>query len=604
MIQKSDKGYCVFKKGMDDAPSGKSLGCHPSRKAAQRQVKALYANVDDVKELAKMPPVHDVMTVEIEGERVAISELIEAWHELQEAKKTVDGKSYSSSDFLVVEDEGKPTTWHLQVKKNGKPDRRLMGAAKAALTSPGGHRGEKYSGPNKAQAIKKLKSLYKSEDMDFGESDIAENGDYADYSQPMALSGATTFADLMAQEQAQDAASKVGRMTWQFQTLVSNVMADQDIEDKVAGIKTLADEFVSLVRETMGAGATESPAEESAAECDVPMVEFAESSSGIIDIAEDNTQATSDKRAPLKLNVQLIKPGWGNKKDSHFYPSDVLRRDAKIFEGAKMHVSDHRASEKSERTEVSVIEQIVGWTSDGAPIARVAVFDPEFAEKTRNRASLGQLSTLECSILASGKARKGKAPDGIEGNIVEAITSAHSVDWVTKAGAGGQAISLAESDSGNPELQPEGQGVNAGPQASEGNPEPVSDATVSDNAPEPVAPSDNHSVDESAQQSTPDLQESHETFMSESEVDGILKTTRLPQLARDRLAGEQYRNTDELNKVIAAEVAYIKAITGSGKPFANGMSQNIDQTPSAEEREQRGRERFNRIMREVGAMEV
>lgn len=81
--------------------------------------------------------------------------------------KTVGGTKYPSSDFLVVEDSQSPSTWHLQVKKHGTPDHNLMGAAKAALTSAGGHRGNPYQGPGKVQAIAKLKRLYASEDMEW-----------------------------------------------------------------------------------------------------------------------------------------------------------------------------------------------------------------------------------------------------------------------------------------------------------------------------------------------------------------------------------------------------------------------------------------------------
>jgi hypothetical protein len=48
----------------------------------------------------------------------------------------------------------------------GPPDRKIMGAAAAALTSPGGHRGEPYKGPNKEAAISKLKGLYRRLDID------------------------------------------------------------------------------------------------------------------------------------------------------------------------------------------------------------------------------------------------------------------------------------------------------------------------------------------------------------------------------------------------------------------------------------------------------
>jgi len=64
--------------------------------------------------------------------------------------------------YLVTEDDG---TTHLPyTDKSGNPDHTLMGAAWAALH--GGYRGNKYAGPNKAEAIAKLKGVYKSEGMD------------------------------------------------------------------------------------------------------------------------------------------------------------------------------------------------------------------------------------------------------------------------------------------------------------------------------------------------------------------------------------------------------------------------------------------------------
>jgi hypothetical protein len=83
--------------------------------------------------------------------------------EKQKPMKTIGGKKYPAGDFLVVEDSQKPTTWHLQVKRNGTPDRGLAGAAWAALFSPGGHRGNPYEGPNKSGAQRKLRALYKAQ---------------------------------------------------------------------------------------------------------------------------------------------------------------------------------------------------------------------------------------------------------------------------------------------------------------------------------------------------------------------------------------------------------------------------------------------------------
>lgn len=84
--------------------------------------------------------------------------------------KLEGGEKLPASSFLVVEDPAKPSTWHLPVKDaNGKPDRRRMGAAKAALTV--GFRGNVYEGAGKAEALAKLKKLYEAEEMTWKDYD-------------------------------------------------------------------------------------------------------------------------------------------------------------------------------------------------------------------------------------------------------------------------------------------------------------------------------------------------------------------------------------------------------------------------------------------------
>jgi len=79
-------------------------------------------------------------------------------------KREEDG-DHPASHYLVVEDADKPSTWHLRYKDaSGKVSRRLLGAAWAALHK--GFRGNVYEGPDKAAAISKLKSLYKSEGLE------------------------------------------------------------------------------------------------------------------------------------------------------------------------------------------------------------------------------------------------------------------------------------------------------------------------------------------------------------------------------------------------------------------------------------------------------
>jgi hypothetical protein len=440
-----------------------------------------------------------INAVDVGGEAVPVAELVAAYEEqqadngdLQEATtKTVDGKSYPASDFLVMGDPEKPSTWHLPVKRNGKPNHRLMGAAKAALTV--GYRGNKYEGPDKQKAISKLKALYRSEDM--------------------AWDGETSEADI----------------------------------DKVR----------ELLEQALAAlGDQQEMAE----------VELSESAVGhAVGLAEAQESIDAGPRAPLMLNVALIEPGWGNEKDKHYYPREMLERDAHVFEGVKMYATDHRPEEKSVRTEVAVIKTCpVAFTDDGAPIALAAIHDGDFAEQTRNRAQLGTLDTLECSILAMGRTKKGEV-DGKEANIVEAITKGQSVDWVTKAGAGGHALNLAESNIG---------GVKMDKEQIE---KLLSESELPQEVQERLAGAeyeDEEAVKQAILKEQKQAQEEEAPQkLAEAEVAQLLSETNLPSASKNRLAGAEYEDESALREAILAEVEYVKTLTGSGQPFGQGQGQ-------------------------------
>ncbi len=79
------------------------------------------------------------------------------------------------SRYLVVDKDGKG---HLPVKdENGKVNHNLMGAAWAALH--GGYRGNKYEGPGKEEALRKLKAFYKSEGMELPSETSSDGSTYA-----------------------------------------------------------------------------------------------------------------------------------------------------------------------------------------------------------------------------------------------------------------------------------------------------------------------------------------------------------------------------------------------------------------------------------------
>jgi 2'-5' RNA ligase len=136
-IEMQDNRHCVIKD-----TDGSVEKCHATEQEARAHMAALYANESDA----------DKAITRQEG----------------------DGP-HPASHYLVVEDAQKPSTWHLRVRgRDGKPDHRLMGAAWAALH--GGYRGNKYEGPNKQEALAKLRRLYASEGLETPDSKATDQG--------------------------------------------------------------------------------------------------------------------------------------------------------------------------------------------------------------------------------------------------------------------------------------------------------------------------------------------------------------------------------------------------------------------------------------------
>jgi len=450
-------------------------------------------------------------------------------NELTEAMKTVGGKQYPAGDFLVVEDSESPDTWHLQVKRNGEPDHGLMGAAFAALTV--GYRGNKYEGPDKAKALAKLKALYSSEEMDLPNAEAEPLGEVG----------------------KRLSAAQVKKLR-EAQAVITEILRWAAYED----------------------GEPE-PEPEEEEDMEAAEIELAESAIGhVISLAEQLPLPGSEKIVPLHLDVALITPGWGNKRDNHYYPRDVVERDSGVFAGVKMYETDHRQDEKSTRTWVSTVKEIAGYTDDGAPIGRVSVHDRNFAERLMALAADNLLEKMECSILAAGTARKGEV-DGKKGHIVEAITSAESVDWVTRAGAGGRALSLAESNVGGESMDEERTDA-IEEQETEPTEEPLEEVTLQE-------------------QQEPEEQPPAPAKLEPEKVSEMVEATNLPDAAKARLCEREYADRAELEGAIGGEVAYIKEVTGSGKPFAQGAGSAPEKRPRTAEEADAD---WKRILAEVG----
>ena len=270
-------------------------------------------------------------------------------------------------------------------------------------------------------------------------------------------------------------------------------------------------------------------------------IRLSESAGGISILSEG--AAPDNGQGPLTMQVNLIEPGFGNKKDGHYYPRETLKKSAQAFVGAKMFETDHKASEKNNRTWVSTVRAITGFSDTGAPVAEVVVHDPGFAARVRNLDEGGMLKKLECSILADGIIKFGTV-DGKKARIVSEIKSdpLPDVDWVTRAGAGGKAVSLMESEM---------EAVNM------------------------------------------DEKEKKEEVISESksltaaEVTTALLEADLPSPAALRLAGSEYSSKDELTQTIEQEKSYIESLAPqsdeSGRPFGMGENEQANVPDSGAE---------------------
>lgn len=528
---------------------------------------------------------------------------------LSEATKTVNGRVHDLSDFLVVADKEKVTTWHLPVKVKGKPDHRLMGAAWAALHK--GYRGQTYAGPQKQQAISKLKALYKSEGMEVPMSELAtinSNSGVTVTISPIANGTAVNQpATTEANNTNGDGSLAGGRreteqLTEMFMSLgqfLNHIRRafDKRFRTKLEGVYDNELGYMYIDDVTMDHPVLgNSVVVTHQGQCFA--VEWAEGEGGEVDFADvpewkkvyhtwvyadetgDDTaeseqtnegetisndlqeteggqiirlEESDDPTGPLVMEIAVIKPGWGNKKDNHYYGRDMLRENAHVFKGAKMYTTDHRANETSVITEVSqVIDCPVGFTDTGAPIAKVGVFHPTFAQTIRNRQKLGLLESLHVSIMAQGKiTEKQFEENGRKGHKVESIAGDPKprIDWVTNAGAGGHALRIAES-----EPTPDPKKKKEEGQTAEGE-NGLLEAT---------------------------LQEQHGgeqvTYLTEQEVNEGLVNVNLPKTAKEKLATGKYQTPQALQEAVTAEIAYIKSITGSGQPPATGTGTNSQPT--------------------------
>lgn len=138
--------------------------------------------------------------------------------------------------------------------------------------------------------------------------------------------------------------------------------------------------------------------------------------------------------------VTVIRPGF-NLSKQHYYPVESLKRDAHLFEGAKMYVNHQTPQEEYMRPEGDLFNwagvlKNVTVAEDGSLQGKAYIHHPQLRQILNNLRENGLINTMGVSIRAICQAAKRKI-DNIETTVIDTIMEVLSVDFVTEAGAGG-----------------------------------------------------------------------------------------------------------------------------------------------------------------------
>ena len=147
---------------------------------------------------------------------------------------------------------------------------------------------------------------------------------------------------------------------------------------------------------------------------------------------------------PSLMKIKLISPGKGS---SAFYPAEVLKRDGpNVFtKGTHIYINHATQTEESARPEgdwhklAGALNGNAYWdesAKQGPGLYGDALFTSDYAPLIKEKAPFTGMS-----IRASGVAESGKSKDGLP--VLKELTSAESVDVVTRAGAGGMILTEA-----------------------------------------------------------------------------------------------------------------------------------------------------------------
>ena len=310
---------------------------------------------------------------------------------------------------------------------------------------------------------------------------------------------------------------------------------------------------------TGAASESDPPADGELSESGVSIAEF---DGRAMEITEQGDIATGGNK-PLIMTIRPIKAGWGNSRDNHYYPIDMLEAGfASAYDGVKMFETNHIDAETNNRNWVSTYMETQEVDGVG-PVGKVGVHDPGFAQKVLNLQELGLLEKLECSIRGPGKGAPFEK-DGRKGKSITELASGHSIDWVPKGGAGGQALPLAESEEGAMTEKEKEQEQEQPTKAAEVEPTPAAPVTISE----------------------------------QDAVNIIDAAATLPDVTKAMLKTQVYETAEQVAQAVEGQIAYVKALTGSGQPV--GQTNQPPPPATQEDRTEQLNESYARIEARYG----
>ncbi|MHB1131662.1 MAG: hypothetical protein ACYC4L_04670 [Chloroflexota bacterium] len=269
--------------------------------------------------------------------------------------------------------------------------------------------------------------------------------------------------------------------------------------------------------------------------------------------------------------IKIIQPGWGS---SGHYPAEVLKRDGPtVFKaGLHMHVDHPTAAEEAERPERSVNTLGAVLTSDARWEEKGLAGPGLYADAKPLGGFKERLAELAphigVSIRALGKAKTGEA-EGKRGPIIEAITAAKSIDFVTTPGAGGQVLSLFEAARGGQTISREEVHT-----VDENEAQALREAKSVAEAENTTLKAENARLKEGAL-----LREARDFVVQTLAVVDMPELTRArlteslatrPMLKEGALDREAFKAA--IDEAAKSELEYLAKATGSGKVFGMGPS--------------------------------